>query len=86
MEKHPREVDEPRISFEAGEAKYPDHDDALEILVHVANALVKRVMVDTSNSSDILYQNAIQKLELTTTDLSLMSSTLIDLLGTPLSL
>ncbi|RRT66318.1 hypothetical protein B296_00024255 [Ensete ventricosum] len=64
------------ISFEAREAEYPDHNDVLVILVCIANVLVKRVMMDTGSSADILYKDAFKKLRLTTADLSPMSSTL----------
>ncbi|RWV99952.1 hypothetical protein GW17_00037110 [Ensete ventricosum] len=52
-----------------------DHDTELVISDRIANMLVKRVMVDTGSSIDILYKDAFQKLELTTTNLSLISST-----------
>ncbi|RWW83912.1 hypothetical protein BHE74_00007557 [Ensete ventricosum] len=81
IEKCPDEADEPRISFEAGEAEYPDHADALVISVRVTNVLVKRVMVDNDSSTNILCQDAFQKLRLTTTDQSLMSSTLTGFTG-----
>ncbi|RWW65391.1 hypothetical protein BHE74_00027306 [Ensete ventricosum] len=77
MEKRPHEVDEPQISFESREVEYPDHGDVLVISVRITNALVKRVMVDTGSSVDILYKDAFLKLGLTTTNLSPMNSTLI---------
>ncbi|RRT68338.1 hypothetical protein B296_00025839 [Ensete ventricosum] len=77
MEKRPHKVDEPQISFESREVEYPDHGDMLVISVRITNALVKRVMVDTGSSVDILYKDAFLKLGLTTTDLSPMNSTLI---------
>ncbi|RRT56814.1 hypothetical protein B296_00047616, partial [Ensete ventricosum] len=58
MEKHPRQTNEPKITFEAGDAKYPDHDDALVVSVCIANAQVRRVMVGTGSSTDILYLDA----------------------------
>ncbi|RRT80755.1 hypothetical protein B296_00007236 [Ensete ventricosum] len=59
-----------------GEAEYPNHDDALVILVYVIDTLVKRVMVDTGSSADVLNQNAFQKIGLIAIDLLPMSSTL----------
>ncbi|RWW43813.1 hypothetical protein BHE74_00050484 [Ensete ventricosum] len=41
MEKRPRQKDEPKITFKVGETKYPEHDDALVVSVHIANAQVK---------------------------------------------
>ncbi|RWW82860.1 hypothetical protein BHE74_00008655 [Ensete ventricosum] len=38
MEKCPRKKDEPNITFEVGETKYPNHDDALVVSVRIANA------------------------------------------------
>ncbi|RRT64017.1 hypothetical protein B296_00026560, partial [Ensete ventricosum] len=45
------------------------HHNTLVISVRIANALVKRVMIDTSSSTDILYKDAFKKLWLTTIDL-----------------
>ncbi|RWW12327.1 hypothetical protein GW17_00024011 [Ensete ventricosum] len=71
----------PKISFQAGEAEFSDHDNALVISVCVGNALVKRVMVDTGSLADILYNDAFQKLTLTMANRSLMSSTLTTFTG-----
>ncbi|RRT83393.1 hypothetical protein B296_00010361 [Ensete ventricosum] len=76
MEKRYSETDEPRISFLVVEAKYPTHDNALMISVYVTNTLVKRVMVDTDSSMDILYKDTFQKLGLTMTDLSPLARSL----------
>ncbi|RWW81145.1 hypothetical protein BHE74_00010483 [Ensete ventricosum] len=51
VEKHPRQKDEPEITFEASETEYPDHDDSLVVSVRIANARVKRVMIDTGSLS-----------------------------------
>ncbi|RZR91808.1 hypothetical protein BHM03_00020002 [Ensete ventricosum] len=56
--KCPHKTSEPQISFKVGEVEYPNHNDELVISVCVANALVKRVMVDTSSSTHILYKDA----------------------------
>ncbi|XP_009419096.2 uncharacterized protein LOC103999155 [Musa acuminata AAA Group] len=57
-EKHPRPELKPEISFGAGEAERYHHDDALVISIQIANARVKRVMVDTGSSVDVLYFDA----------------------------
>ncbi|RWW77044.1 hypothetical protein BHE74_00014821 [Ensete ventricosum] len=64
-----------------GETEYPDHNDALVVLVRIANAKVKRVMIDTRSSINVLYFDAFHKLGLTTIDLSPMSTTLIGFTG-----
>ncbi|RZR86748.1 hypothetical protein BHM03_00014003 [Ensete ventricosum] len=73
--------DEPNIVFEMGETEYPDHNDALVVLVCIANAKVKRVMIDTRSSINVLYFDVFHKLGLTTIDLSPMSTTLIGFTG-----
>ncbi|RRT80479.1 hypothetical protein B296_00023683 [Ensete ventricosum] len=64
-----------------GETEYPDHNDALVVLVCIANAKVKRIMIDIGSSINVLYFDAFHKLGLTTIDLSPMSSTLIGFTG-----
>ncbi|RZR84311.1 hypothetical protein BHM03_00011101, partial [Ensete ventricosum] len=46
IEKRPRRSQDPEITFGDGDDAYPDHDDALVISAQIANARVKRVMVD----------------------------------------
>ncbi|RZS25635.1 hypothetical protein BHM03_00058860 [Ensete ventricosum] len=58
IEKRPRRSQDPEITFGDGDNTYPDHDDALVILAQIANARVKRVMVDTGSYADILYFSA----------------------------
>ncbi|RWW11037.1 hypothetical protein BHE74_00009030 [Ensete ventricosum] len=74
-------MDEPKIAFRVEDVEYLDHDDALVVLVHFANAQVKRVMVDNGSSANVLYFDAFRKLRLTTANLSPMSSTLIGFTG-----
>lgn len=66
--KTPRVEEGPRIVFREEDACHLDltHDDALVISVRIANALVKRVMIDIASSVDVLYLDAFQKLELAT--------------------
>nr|XP_009385323.1 PREDICTED: uncharacterized protein LOC103972705 [Musa acuminata subsp. malaccensis] len=77
IEKHPRPELEPEITFGAGEVERSHHDDALVISIRIANARVKRVMVDTESSADVLYLNAFKKLGLTKEDLNPIASALI---------
>ncbi|RRT62545.1 hypothetical protein B296_00026841 [Ensete ventricosum] len=77
IQKRPRQEPFPEITFRSGEEEYPDHDDALVISTRIANARVKRIMVDTGSSTDILYFDVFQKLGLIDRDLIPMISTLI---------
>ncbi|RRT55575.1 hypothetical protein B296_00028004 [Ensete ventricosum] len=56
--------------------EYLDHDDSLMITTHIASPRVRRIMIDTGSSVDILYLDAFQKLGMTNRDLILMTSTL----------
>ncbi|RRT62593.1 hypothetical protein B296_00012627 [Ensete ventricosum] len=57
-------------------SEYLDHDDALVITARIANALVKRTMIDTGSSIDILYFDTYLKLGMTNQDLNSMTSIL----------
>lgn len=81
VEKHPKQRDRPEITFKVGEVEYPDRDDSLVILVRIANTQVKRVMVDTGSSIDVLYLDAFQKLGLTEKGLTPMTSALTGFMG-----
>ncbi|RZS24414.1 hypothetical protein BHM03_00057478 [Ensete ventricosum] len=70
-QKRPKVQRDPKITARF-ENEYPGHDDALVISARIANAHVKRIMIDTGSSADILYFDAFQKLGIT-----LMTSTLI---------
>nr|XP_018677422.1 PREDICTED: uncharacterized protein LOC108952025 [Musa acuminata subsp. malaccensis] len=76
---------EPEITFSTGASELPDHDDALVISDRVANAQVRRIMVDTGSSADILYFDAFQKLGLARESLSPMCSTLTGFTGDSIS-
>ncbi|RWW09361.1 hypothetical protein GW17_00027146 [Ensete ventricosum] len=78
-EETPSMVD-PKITFES-ESEYPNHDDSLVIIACIANAYVKRIMIDTRSSTDILYLDAFQKLSMTNRDLIPMTLTLTGFTG-----
>uniref|UniRef100_A0A804L6Z0 Uncharacterized protein n=1 Tax=Musa acuminata subsp. malaccensis TaxID=214687 RepID=A0A804L6Z0_MUSAM len=85
VEKRPRPELEPDITFMAGEVEHSHHDDALVISIHIANARVKRVMVDTGSPADILYFDAFKRLGLTEGDLTPMTSALTGFIGDSIS-
>ncbi|RRT54824.1 hypothetical protein B296_00042200 [Ensete ventricosum] len=60
VEKRPRRRPDLEISFQPEGEEYPDHDDALVVTVHIANARVKRITIDTGSVTDILYFKAFQ--------------------------
>ncbi|RRT81277.1 hypothetical protein B296_00001053 [Ensete ventricosum] len=81
VRKRPAHDEDLDITFKSGGEEYPCHDDALVISIRMANAYVKRVMIDTGSSADILYINAFQKLGLTDKDLVTLTSTLTGFTG-----
>nr|XP_009387567.1 PREDICTED: uncharacterized protein LOC103974454 [Musa acuminata subsp. malaccensis] len=85
VEKRPWLELELEITFGAGEAECSHHDDALVISIQIANARVKRVMVDTGSSVDVLYFNAFKKLSLIEGDLTPMTSALTGFTGDSVS-
>ncbi|RWW53010.1 hypothetical protein BHE74_00040535 [Ensete ventricosum] len=70
--KRPRARSDPGIIFES-ESEYPDHDDALVVTAHIANARIRRIM--------ILYLDIFYKLGMTNRDLIPMTSILIGFTG-----
>nr|XP_009392512.1 PREDICTED: uncharacterized protein LOC103978443 [Musa acuminata subsp. malaccensis] len=76
VEKCPQPELEPEITFRAGEVERSHHDDALVISIRIVNARVKRVMVDTESSTDVLYLDTFRRLGLTKEDLTPMASAL----------
>ncbi|XP_064987292.1 uncharacterized protein LOC135626032 [Musa acuminata AAA Group] len=85
VEKCPRPEFELDITFGTEEVERSHHDDALVISIRIANAQVKRVMVNTGSSVDMLYLDAFKKLSLTDGDLTLMGSALIGFMGDSIS-
>ncbi|RRT38999.1 hypothetical protein B296_00045989 [Ensete ventricosum] len=85
VEKRPRRSRDQGITFGEGDDVYPDHDDALVISARIANARVKRVMVDMRSFTNILYFGAFQKLDLTDKDLLPVVTTLTGFTGDSVS-
>ncbi|RZR85848.1 hypothetical protein BHM03_00012913 [Ensete ventricosum] len=79
--KRPAHDEDLDITFKMGGEEYPCQDDTLVISIRMANAYVKRVMIDTESSTDILYFDAFQKLGLTDKDLVTLTSTLTGFIG-----
>ncbi|RWW62121.1 hypothetical protein BHE74_00030772 [Ensete ventricosum] len=79
--KRPTHDEDLDITFRSGNEEYPCHVDALVILIRIANAGVKRVLIDTESSTDILYFDAFQKLGLIDKDLVTLTSTLTGFTG-----
>ncbi|RRT65503.1 hypothetical protein B296_00041041 [Ensete ventricosum] len=73
------------ITFGLENKKYSRHDDDLVISIRMANARVKRVMIDTRSSTDILYFDTFQKLGLTDKDLISLTSALTGFTGDSVS-
>ncbi|RZS23809.1 hypothetical protein BHM03_00056791 [Ensete ventricosum] len=82
---HDEELD---ITFKSGGEEFPCLDDALVISIRMANAYVKRVMINLECSTDILYFDVFQKLGLPDKDLVTLTSTLTwftrDFISSPL--
>ncbi|XP_064992488.1 uncharacterized protein LOC135629222 [Musa acuminata AAA Group] len=76
VDKCPKLEFEPEITFGTEEVERSHYDDALVISIRIANARVKRIMVDTWSSTDVLYLDAFKKLGLTNEDLTPMNSAL----------
>ncbi|RWV81349.1 hypothetical protein GW17_00057241 [Ensete ventricosum] len=80
VQKRPRARRDLEITFES-KGEYSDHDDALVMTARIVNARVKRIMIDTGSSADILYFDAFLKLGMTNRDLVPITSTLTGFTG-----
>ncbi|RWW80042.1 hypothetical protein BHE74_00011642 [Ensete ventricosum] len=75
---HDKDLD---ITFKSRGEEYPCHDDTLVVSIRMANAYIKRIIIDTRSSADILYFDTFQKLGLTDKDLITLTSTLTGFTG-----
>ncbi|RZR91029.1 hypothetical protein BHM03_00019074 [Ensete ventricosum] len=80
VQKRPRARYDLEITFEF-ESEYLDHDDTLVITACIANAHVKRIMINTWSSANILYFDTFLKLDMTNQNLTPMTSTLTGFTG-----
>ncbi|RZR76465.1 hypothetical protein BHM03_00001248 [Ensete ventricosum] len=85
VEKRPKCDRDPEITFGSGNEEYPDHDDALVISAWIANSRIKRIIIDTGSSADILYLDAFQKIGLTDKDIISMTFALTRFAGDSIS-
>ncbi|MCI01003.1 hypothetical protein A2U01_0022027, partial [Trifolium medium] len=73
----------PEISFSAndGNGIFPNDDDPLMIQVQILNCDVKRVLIDSGSSADIMYWEAFKAMQLAREQLKPYNGTLVGLAG-----
>nr|XP_009418351.1 PREDICTED: uncharacterized protein LOC103998575 [Musa acuminata subsp. malaccensis] len=81
----PQRSPDPKVAFLPEDVKRPDHDNALVIMARIANAQVRRIMIDTGSSADMLYLDAFLKLGLTKESLKPICSALTGFTGDSVS-
>ena len=65
---------------DARHVRYP-HNDPLVLTIQIANARVKRCLVDTRSSVDIIYKSSLEKMKLTVKDLTPCSQVIYGFTG-----
>ena len=65
---------------DARHVRYP-HNDPLVLTIKIANARVKRFLVDTGSSVDIIYKSSLEKMKLMVKDLTPCSTVIYGFTG-----